>query len=160
MFQPIMAPLLSVRVTRCRAFEKAGVDLYGPINIRSGLRKVTPLKHYIAAFVWMVTRAIHLELVRDLSSDAFISVLFRFIARRDQCVKLYSDNGTNFIGTKKILSSWASDLSKESKFNDQLSELGIEWQFIPPSAPHFDGLWESAVKSENNILLNPVTVLF
>ncbi|CAI6359951.1 unnamed protein product [Macrosiphum euphorbiae] len=81
MLQPVMAPLPSVRVTRCRAFENAGVDLCGPINIRSGLRKVTPLKHYIAVFVCMVTRAIHLELVRDLSLDAFISVLFRFIAR-------------------------------------------------------------------------------
>ena len=153
MLQPVMAPLPSVRVTRCRAFEKAGVDLCGPINIRSGLRKVTPLKHYIAVFVCMVTRAIHLELVRDLSSDAFISVLFRFIARRGQCIKLYSDNGTNFTGAKKILSSWASNLSKESKFNDQLSELGIEWQFIPPSAPHFGGLWESAVKSAKQHLV-------
>jgi len=114
MLQPVMAPLPSVRVTRCRAFEKAGVDLYGPINIRSGLRKVTPLKHYIAIFVFMVTRAVHLKLVRDLFSDAFISVLFRFIAWRGQCIKLYSDNGTNFIGAKKILSSWAFDLSKES----------------------------------------------
>ncbi|XP_015373926.1 PREDICTED: uncharacterized protein LOC107168892 [Diuraphis noxia] len=148
-----MAPLPSVRVTRCRAFENAGVDLCGPINIRSGLRKVTPLKHYIATFVCMVTRAIHLELVRDLSSDAFISALFRFIARRGQCLKLYSDNGTNFIGAKKILLSWASNLTKESKFNDQLSELGIEWQFIPPSAPHFGGLWESAVKSAKQHLV-------
>ncbi|CAI6371658.1 unnamed protein product [Macrosiphum euphorbiae] len=95
----------------------------------------------------MVTRAIHLELVRDLSSDAFISVLFRFIARRGQCVNVYSDNGTNSIGAKKILSSWAFDLSKESKFNDRLSDLGIEWQFIPPSAPHFGGLIEAVLNS-------------
>lgn len=50
MLQPVMAPLPSVRVTSCRAFEKAGVDLCGPINIRSGLRKVTPLKKLHCSF--------------------------------------------------------------------------------------------------------------
>jgi len=84
--------------------------------------------------------------VRDLSSDVFISVLFQFICR-GQCIKLYSDNDTNFIGAKKLLLSWASNLSKDSKFNDHLSELSIEWQFIPPSTPNFGGLEKSAVKS-------------
>ncbi|XP_008178394.1 uncharacterized protein LOC103307827 [Acyrthosiphon pisum] len=132
MLQPVMAPLPSVRDTRCRAFERAGVDLYGPINIRSGLRKVTPLKHYIAVFVCMVTRAV-------------IWSLFE-ICLRMRSFLCYS-------GAKKILSSWASDLSKESKLNDQLSELGIEWQFILPSAPHSGGLWESAVKSAKQHLV-------
>ncbi|XP_025406355.1 uncharacterized protein LOC112680475, partial [Sipha flava] len=153
LLQPVMAPLPSVRVTQCRAFENAGVDLCGPINVRSGLRKITPLKHYIAVFVCMVTRAIHLELVRDLSSDAFMSALFRFISRRGQCVKLYSDNGTNFTGTKKVLDSWASKLLNETNSNDQLSKLGIEWRFIPPAAPNFGGLWESAVKSAKQHLV-------
>lgn len=151
--QPFMAPLPTIRVTPCRPFIKSGVDFCGPVNIRSGLRRVASLKHYIAVFVCMVTRAIHLELVRDLSSDAFIAALFRFISRRGQCTHLYSDNGTNFTGSDKILKSWKADLYKENKFQDQLTNLGIEWTFIPPSAPHFGGLWEAGVKSAKKHLI-------
>jgi len=60
---PLMAPLPSVRVTVARPFSSSGVDLCGPIFVRSGLRKITPVKSYICVFVCMVTRAIHLELV-------------------------------------------------------------------------------------------------
>jgi len=108
----------------------------------------------------MVTRAIHLELVRDLSLDAFISVLFRFIARRGQCVKFYSDNGTNFIGAKKILSSWAFDLSKESKFNDRLSELALNGNLFLRQPYILADCGSLRLNRQNNILLNVVTVLF
>jgi len=101
----------------------------------------------------MVTRAIHLELVHDLSSDAFITALFRFISQRGLCTHLYSDNGTNFIGAYKILKSWTAEFIKENKFQDQLTSLGIEWVFIPPSAPHFGGLWKAGVKSAKKHLI-------
>ena len=44
----------------------------------------------------MTTKAIHLELVSDLTSDAFIAALKRFIARRGIPDQIFSDNGTNF----------------------------------------------------------------
>lgn len=86
-----MAPLPRERITKNRVFAKSGVDLCGPFMIRSGLRRVTPIKLFVALFVCLVTRAIHLELVRDLSSDAFLAAFFRFISRRGQCAKLFSD---------------------------------------------------------------------
>lgn len=56
-----------VKSYSCRPFSKTGVDLCGPVNIYSGIRRITSLKHYIiAVFICMVTRAIHLELVSDL----------------------------------------------------------------------------------------------
>ena len=35
----------------------------------------------------------------------------------------------------------------EQSVQDFTSAQGINWSFIPPSAPHFGGLWESGVKS-------------
>ena len=100
---------------------------------------------YIALFICMATKAIHLELVSDLTSDAFIAALKRFIARRGIPSQIFSDNGTNF----RRASSTLHDLYKLLQSNgfdqttqDFTSAQGIKWSFIPPSAPHFGGLWE------------------
>ncbi|XP_075168994.1 uncharacterized protein LOC142241135 isoform X1 [Haematobia irritans] len=94
-------------------------------------------------------KAVHLELVPDLTTNAFIAALKRFISRRGYCSTIYSDNATNFIGANREL----KDLLKLflTQNHNQLVEeccrsLGIEWKFIPPRSPHFGGLWESAVK--------------
>lgn len=156
MLEPFMAPLPRERVTKDRVFAKSGVDFCGPFMIRSGLRRVTPIKHYVALFVCLVTRAIHLELVRDLSSDAFLAAFFRFISRRGQCAKLFSDNGTNFVGANKILKSWLNTAQDDARIASKLSEMGIDWTFIPPASPHFGGLWESGVKSAKHHLTRVV----
>lgn len=44
-----------------------------------------------------------MELVGDLTADAFIGALNRFIARRGICSDMYSDCGTNFIGANRKL---------------------------------------------------------
>lgn len=140
-FVPLMAPLPRDRVQCSRPFTITGVDFAGPIVIRSGIRRVTGVKTWIAVFVCFSTRAIHLEAVEDLTSAAFIACLRRFMSRRGKCKRIYSDNGTNFIGAQKELSGYMEKIDK------RMEGEGIEWRFNPPSAPHFGGLWENAVKS-------------
>jgi hypothetical protein len=53
-------------------------------------------KGYIALFVCMVTKAVHLELVSDLTSNAFIAAYKRFTARRGHCVEIHSDNAVMY----------------------------------------------------------------
>lgn len=60
-------------------------------------------KGYIAVFVCFTTKALHLEVVSDLSSDSFIAPLKRFCGRRGYCTQIYSDNGTNFVGANTKL---------------------------------------------------------
>ncbi|XP_062538615.1 uncharacterized protein LOC134206889 [Armigeres subalbatus] len=138
-----------------RPFSKTGVDYCGPFYVRPVPRRPT-IKMYVAVFICMCTKAVHLELVSDLTTDRFIQALRRFSARRGKCSDLYSDNGTNFVGArKKLRQLYELIRSKEHKerFARYCTEEGTKWHFNPPSAPHFGGLWEAAVRSAKTHLL-------
>ncbi|XP_017796728.1 PREDICTED: uncharacterized protein LOC108577997 [Habropoda laboriosa] len=111
------------------------------------------IKVYVAVFVCFAVKAVHLELVSNLTSEAFIAALRRFIARRGFCSNIYSDNGSNFVGAYNDLCE-VQDLLNSQDHHDRihsfLAERNIQWHFIPPQTPHFGGLWEAAVKSFKN----------
>lgn len=98
----------------------------------------------------MATKAIHLELVSNLTSYAFIAALKRFISRRGIPSHMYSDNGTHFRRAGTLLHKLYK-LFQSREFQQATQDFtaaqGVKWSFIPPSAPHFGGLWESGVKS-------------
>ncbi|XP_062539093.1 uncharacterized protein LOC134207384 [Armigeres subalbatus] len=101
----------------------------------------------------MVTKAVHLELVSDLSTDAFIAALKRFVARRGKPVALFCDNATNFKGADRQLRELCSQLNHQQHHQKVVSfcaESAIQFSFIPANAPTFGGLWEAAFKSMKN----------
>lgn len=139
------------RVAMARPFSSTGVDFCGPIFIREGRRKNSKhIKAYVAVWVCMATKAVHLEVVSDLSTDAFLNAFKRFIGRRGKPSDVFSDNGTNFVGANRELEDLRKLFAQEDhqhKIIDATSNEGIKWHFIPPRAPHFGGLWEATVKS-------------
>ncbi|XP_008183125.1 uncharacterized protein LOC103309446 [Acyrthosiphon pisum] len=139
--QPIMGSLPKQRVQHSRPFTTTGVDFAGPLIIKSGIRGKPGKKAWIAIFVCFSTRAVHIEVVEDLTANAFIAAFRRFISRRGKPSMVWSDNGTNFIGAQKELAVYVT------KVDGCLASEGITWKFNPPAAPHFGGIWESAVKS-------------
>lgn len=147
----IMASLPKDRVLISRPFDKVGVDFAGPFQIRSSrLRKAPSTKGYIALFVCMVTKAVHIELVSSLSTDAFLMTFKRFISRRGNPSIVYSDNATNFLGSKnqlKELHDFLKNKKTSHAINDFFSSKETKWNFIPPRSPHWGGMWESAIKS-------------
>ena len=58
-------------------------------------------KHNVCVFVSLSVKAVHFELVSDLTSEAFIACLRRFIARRGKPTLIMSNNGTNFVGANR-----------------------------------------------------------
>lgn len=147
----IMGNLPSVRVTPARPFLNSGCDYAGPFNLKRHSGRNSPIdKAYIALFVCLATKALHLELVSDLSTDAFLASYKRFTARRGHCMNLYCDNGTNFIGANSELQR-IKTLVNNQKHQDIISKFGsfygTTFHFIPPGAPHFGGIWEAGVKS-------------
>jgi hypothetical protein len=98
----------------------------------------------------MATRAIHLELASNLSTDAMIVALRNFIFRRGQVSDIYSDNGTNFVGANKELK--AEWLQISQNMAEKATKFEITWHFNPPSAPNFGGAWERLVRSVKQCL--------
>lgn len=141
-FAPLMAPLPSFRVQPSPTFYHSGVDYFGPFlrRLRHGRGKPVLLKTYVVLFICLVTKAIHLEVVSDATTQSFLSVFRRFISRRGLPKKVYSDCGTNFQGASKQIG-----LLQEA--HDLAASEGIQWHFNPPAAPHFGGIWEAGVKS-------------
>lgn len=139
---PKMADLPAFRIREAKAFTHTGVDYAGPLRITLTRRRGQHAqKAYICLFVCLVTKAIHIELVSDLTSDSYLAAFKRFIARRGPVSCLYSDNGTNFVGAKAQLDEFNKALRPE------LISHRIDWKMIPPRAPHFGAMWESNVKS-------------
>ncbi|GFW30818.1 integrase catalytic domain-containing protein [Trichonephila clavipes] len=145
----IMGNLPKERLITDYPFNCSGVDFCGPFFIKNkGQRKGNLFKVYICIFVCFVFKAVHIELVSDLTSQAFMAALKRFMARRGKCAKLFSDNGKNFVGASNEIKKLLEIVRKpDEKIANYLAAEGIEWKFIPARSPNFGGLWEAAIKS-------------
>lgn len=142
----LMANLPIYRTTPNKPFYRTGVDYAGPVTLRSALGRLPKLtKAWIAVFVCLITRAIHLELVTEASTAAFIAALRRMIGRRGEVKDVISDNGTNFVGANNYLTAIYNQLNHESREIE--AECSIKWKFTTPGAPHQGGIYEAAVKS-------------
>ncbi|XP_036347142.1 uncharacterized protein LOC118756489, partial [Rhagoletis pomonella] len=145
-----MADLPKERIQASRPFIVTGVDYCGPFYYKPEVRNKSPHKCYVSVFICFATKAVWMELVRDLSTGAFIDALKRFIATRGIPSCIWSDNATNFVGAKNELKELRnlalSEKHRSEVYNFCLSN-GFDWRFIPPRSPHFGGLWEAAVKT-------------
>ncbi|XP_011859009.1 PREDICTED: uncharacterized protein LOC105556522 [Vollenhovia emeryi] len=145
-----MGDLPKSRVSNTTPFDNTGIDFCGPFYIKEKkYRNQKRIKVYVCVFVCMAVKAVHLEIVSDMTTDGFLAALRRFIARRGIPTRVYSDNGTNFAGANNHLRElyvlFNSD-EHRNRTNRFSVEHHITWHFIPPIAPHFGGLWESTVK--------------
>ena len=91
-------------------------------------------KRYGAIFSCLTTRATHIELVGDLSTDKFILAPRRFICRRGYPFRINSDNGANFVGAQRELGH-ALKMLNQKRIHNELIAKKIEWIFSPPLRP-------------------------
>ncbi|GFW03614.1 integrase catalytic domain-containing protein [Trichonephila clavipes] len=94
---------------------------------------------YICVFVCLATKAVHFEVVSDLTSKAFIASLKRFVARRGKPSEILCDQGTNFYGASRDLGKEFRHLMKKDTIHQFLVTDNITFHFNPLSAPHFGG---------------------
>ncbi|XP_065084920.1 uncharacterized protein LOC135707118 [Ochlerotatus camptorhynchus] len=133
LIQQSVADLPKSRVTPSRPFAISGVDYCGPVYLKSSVRNRGPTKAYIAIFVCFSTKAVHIELVTDLSTPAFLAALRRFVARRGLVRELHSDNGTAFKGAAnalhRIYEMLKSSETDRAHIQTWCAKNQIQWKF-------------------------------
>ena len=135
--KPGPPPLPSVRTRDARPFEITGVDFTGALHVKNtGDSKV-----YVCLFTCGVTRAVHLEIVSDLSVERFLQALRRFAACRSLPRVMLSDNASTYEAAANELEK----LINSDKMSESLCTMGIKWQFIPKRAPWYGGFWERLI---------------
>lgn len=145
--EQLMGNLPAERVSPSRAFLHTAIDYAGPVWARTSKgRGHKANKAWIAVFICLASKAIHLELVSDLTTDGFMAAYKRFTARRGYCSDVYCDNGTNFVGAAREMERQLQLCTKDEKWHEQICHDGTQFHFSPPGSPHFNGLAEAAVK--------------
>ncbi len=132
-------PIERIKTTRC--FQVTGMDIAGPLMVERG-KKV-----WVALFTCGVYRAIHMELITSLSTEAFLGALRKFVARRGRPDTIFSDNGTNFVGCRNLLAS-----VKWEKVLHYAAVQQIKWRLNPPTAAWWGGFWERLIGLVKQIL--------
>ena len=90
---PDPPPLPTWRLENSPPFTVTGVDFTGALHVRTSFRET---KAYVCLFTCANTRAIHLEVVEDLSEKTFLKAFRRFVSRRSLPRKMVSDNATTY----------------------------------------------------------------
>ena len=125
------------------AFYTTFVDYLGPINVK--LNRNTVSRGYCAVFTCSVVRAVHLTCVQDLTTDAFLMALDRFVAIRGAPANMRSDNATCFRGADNTIKELNLVLDQE-KIKAASVRFKIDWKFGPPDGPHHQGAVERMVQ--------------
>jgi len=141
---PAMPPLPTSRVTRSTPFSHTGVDYFGPLYA-SEAGSSTSSKVWVCLFTCLVTRAVHLEVVLDMSAEQFLLGIRRFIATRAKPTSMISDNAPQMKLVDRTLSQAWKDVMEDPSVQSYVSEHSIQWRFIPEFSPWMGGFYERLV---------------
>ena len=136
---PDPPPLPKVRLQEAPPFTVTGVDFTGALYVKNP--KGGESKVYICLFTCASTRAVHLEVVSDLTVESFLQAFRRFASRKSLPKVMISDNASTYMAASAELSR----LFQSVYLKQALSAKGIEWRFIPKRAPWYGGWWERLI---------------
>lgn len=143
-----MAELPKERVEASAPFTYCGIDCFGPFITKKARKEQ---KRYGLIFTCLFSRAIHIEMLEDLSTDAFINALRCFISLRGTVRQLHCDQGTNFVGARNEFKEGLKHCDAAT-LESFLAERQCEFIFNAPSASHAGGVWERQIRTVRNVL--------
>lgn len=130
--------LPTMRVSEAKPFQIIGLDYTGALHVKDeNIWKKT----YACLLTCTVTRAVHLELVPDNTTEAFLLAFRRFVGRRGLPKYIHSDNATTFLSASNTLNK----IFNHHSVKDYFSSNKTVWHFIPKRAPWYGGYWERLI---------------
>ena len=125
------------------AVSSIGVDFAGPIYVKDVDKSKLCYEQGIVSKAYIVlqtcasSRAVHLDLVPNMSTQAFVRSFKQFTARRGVPSLVVSENGSAF---------------KSEELKRLLAEYSISWKYNVALAPWWGGFFERLVKSTKRCL--------
>ena len=144
--KPETPPLPKCRLLESPPFTVCGVDFTGALYYKSDSGSNS--KAYICLFTCAVTRAIHLEVVTDMTTQTFLQAFRRFVGRCSLPSQMISDNGSTFLAAAEDIQR----LLKDPSINNYMANRSVQWTFIPKRAPWFGGFYERLIGMTKNVL--------
>ena len=143
---PDPPPLVKSQVSQADPFQEVtGVDFTGALYVQ------TPgdeSKACICLFKCAVSRALHLEIITDLTVDSFLQAFRKFVGRSSLPQLLIFGNESTFLVAAEELKT----LFTTTELSEALAHRGTQWKFIPKCAPWLGGFWEHLVGLTKNTL--------
>ena len=114
-------------------FSVIGTDYAGPFICKTNGKR--DIKVYLLLFTCSLTRAVHLEILPNQTTQEFIQALKRLIARRVRQKVIYSDNAKTFEKAAK----WIKRVYKDEGTQEFLVTEQVKWKFDLSRAPWWGG---------------------
>ncbi|XP_055366070.1 uncharacterized protein LOC129604298 [Betta splendens] len=143
-----MSELPKERVEVSAPFTYCGMDCFGPFIIKKGRKEC---KRYGLILTCLSSRAVHIEMLEDMTTDALINALRCFISLRGAVSQLHCDQGTNFVGAKNEFKEALQQCDFKT-LEAFLADKQCEFVFNAPSASHAGGIWERQIRTIRSVL--------
>ena len=143
-----MADLPSDRVDPSPPFTYCGMDCFGPFHTKQGRKEH---KRYGLLFTCLCSRAVHIEMLEDMTTDALINALRCFLAIRGAVRHIRSDQGSNFVGAKNEMERALKEMNRE-RVATYLAERQCDFYMNAPGSSHAGGVWERQIRTVRSVL--------
>ena len=150
LIQQQMSNLPMERGVQCPPYTYVGCDIFGHWEVltRKTRGGSANSKRWALLITCMYSRAVHIEVVEEMSSASLLCALRRFISLRGSIRALFSDNGRNMVGAANQLAAKEAD----DALQNFATQNQFQWHFQPPHASNFGGMFERQIRSIRSVL--------
>ena len=138
---PKLCNLPKNRVNFLRPFQEVGIDYTAHIFVKTESGDNT--KVYLLLFTCLQTRAVHVEIVGDMTTTSFVQALIRFTNHYSIPSTIFSDNARSFIAAFE--GNIISYHLKTDEYLNKFAIYNISHKHIPLYSPWYGACWERLV---------------